>query len=255
MKQSLFLLKELIRRDLTSRFAGSFGGPVWALVNPLLFCLLYGFVFSVILKIPAPEGFPGRYVEFLLAGLLPWLGLQEAVLRGSSAVTEQSHLVKKLRFPFELLVASSLGTALLLETAGVALLLAYSALAGRASARLPLLGAAFVFEALLLVGPVLFLATLNVFFRDLPQLLSPALMVVFYLTPILYPESLVPAAFARVLSLNPVRDMSSLFRAGLYGTAAPPMTRLLLWSSLSLVLAFAGHRFFRRCERSFADLL
>src|SRR5438477_7243674 len=85
LRKNAFLVSELIRRDLSARFAGSFGGPLWALANPLIFCALYGFVFSVILKAAPPPGFGGGYAEFLLAGLLPWLGVQEAITRGSAA--------------------------------------------------------------------------------------------------------------------------------------------------------------------------
>ncbi len=255
LKTKLFLLSELIRRDLSSRYAGSFGGPAWALLNPLIFCGLYGFVFAVILKIPVPEGFPGRYVEFLLAGLLPWIGLQEALMRGSSSVSDQAHLVKKLRFPTELLVLSSVGAALVLQAAGLACLIGYGLVSGRGSLRPLTLAEAFLFETLVLVGPAFALAALNVFFRDLPQILPPVLMVAFYLTPILYPDALVPAPFSRLLAFNPFRVMASLFRAGLYGSAPPAAATRLAWEAFLVVLAFAGVRLFRRCRPSFSDLL
>ncbi len=82
MKNKLFLLSELLRRDLAARYAGSFAGPLWAVLNPAVFCALNAFVFAYVIKIPPPAGFQGGYVEFLLAGLLPWLGVQEAVIEG-----------------------------------------------------------------------------------------------------------------------------------------------------------------------------
>ena len=100
MKNKLFLLSELLRRDLAARYAGSFAGPFWAILNPAVMCALYAFVFAAVFKIPAPAGFRGAYVEFLLAGLLPWLGVQEAIMRATTSVSDQAHLVKKLRFPF-----------------------------------------------------------------------------------------------------------------------------------------------------------
>ncbi|HKC24694.1 MAG TPA: ABC transporter permease [Thermoanaerobaculia bacterium] len=255
LRKNAFLVSELIRRDLASRFAGSFGGPLWALANPLIFCLLYGFVFSVVLRASPPADFHGSYPEFLLAGLLPWMGIQEAVSRGSVSVTEHAHLVKKLRFPLEALVASALGAALLLEAAAVGLLLVFVAVSGHGEIHPAILATAFAMEALLLVGPVLVLASLHVFFRDLSQLLSPALSILFYLTPILYPDSLVPERYRRWLVWNPFRDVVALFRAGLYGTEPPPFRRLALWAVSFLVLAFAARAFFRRSRRSFVDLL
>lgn len=255
MKNKLFLLSELLRRDLAARYAGSFGGPLWAILNPAVVCALYTFVFSGVFKQPAPEGFRGAYVEFLLAGLLPWLGVQEAITRATTSVSDQAHLVKKLRFPIELLVASSLGAALVIQTVGLTILIVFLAVSGRGSVHPGLLFLAFAFELLLLAGPALIVAALNVFFRDLAQLLPPLVMIAFWLTPILYPESLVPGFAARFLAFNPVRDLVALFRSALFGAPAPPFGRLASWSTVLLVIGFLGARLFRRCRPSFADLL
>jgi lipopolysaccharide transport system permease protein len=255
LKKKIFLFSELLRRDLTARYAGSFGGPLWALLNPLILCALYEFVFAVVLRLQAPAGFAGTYAEFLLAGLLPWIGLSEAISRGTTAVTDQAHLVKKMQFPIELLVFSALGSAFVLELSGLVLLGGFVAVTGRGSIHPGLLLLAFAFEALILSGPVLILSALNVFFRDLAQLVFPFLTIVFYLTPILYPESLVPARFAWTMAFNPLRHLVSLFRAALFGGPVPALSSLAVWAALFLVIAYAGAKFFRRCRPGFADLL
>jgi len=255
VKRRLFLLSELVRRDLSVRYAGSFGGAAWALLNPLILCGLYSLVFSVIVRIPSPPDFRGTYAEFLLAGLLPWLGLQDALVRGASSVTDQSHLVKKISFPVPLLVAASIGSALVLQTAGLVVFAGISAGFGAGEIRLLPIAAGFCLELMLLVGPSLALAAGTVLFRDLAQLIPPLMTVVFYLTPVLYPEDLVPAALRWALDVNPVRDVVALFRAGLIGTEAPPMARVGVWMAVSGVLAFLGHGFFARSRKLFADVL
>ena len=122
MKNKIFLLSELLRRYLAARYAGSFAGPFWAILNPAIICALNAFVFAYILKIPTPRGFAGTYGEFLLAGMLPWLGVQEAIVRGTTSITDQAHLVKKLKFPVALLTLSSVGAALVIQTIGIVLL-------------------------------------------------------------------------------------------------------------------------------------
>lgn len=255
LRRPAFLLIELVRRDLTLRYAGSVGGMAWALVNPVVLCAIYTVVFSKILKIPTPEGFTGNATEFLLAGLLPWIGFQDAVTRGSSAITDQAHLVKKLVFRPELLVLANILSALVLQAAAVAVLAGYAALRYGGVVRVELLAAGFVLEFLVLVGPVLAFAALQVLFRDLSQVLSPMLMTIFYLTPILYPESLIPRVAARYLVLNPVRDVVATFRGGLFGSPAPSVTRLALVAFLFSLVAWGGLVFFRRCRRTFSDLL
>lgn len=255
MKRSLFLLSELVRRDLTSRYAGSFGGPAWTLVQPAILCALYSVVFARILRLSAPPDFAGTFTEFLLGGLLPWLGFHEAVTRGSSAITDQAHLVKKLPFPAEFLVLSSLVAAMAIQAAALCVFVLFLAATGRFPPALYLLLPAFAFELLLLAGPVLALAALHVFFRDLSQVLGPALMVVFYLTPIVYPESMMPDRMRAWLLANPVRSLVGLFRAALFGAPPPPPASLVVWGAASAVLAFAGLGFFRRSRRTFSDLL
>ena len=255
LKNKLFLLSQLVRRDLVTRYAGSVGGIWWAVIHPAILCVLYGFVFGSILRISPPPGFPGGFMEFLLGGLLPWVGVQEALVRGSGAVLDQAHLVKKLAFPVEFLVLSSLGAALLLQAVAVAVLILWTVLFRGWAPNLPLLLLAFAFETLVLIGPVFALAALTVYFRDLSQLLGPALMVVFYLTPIIYPATMVPARLSPIVEANPFALLVALFRAGLFGTSSPPAASLAAWGAASLVLAFAGSAFFRRCRMGFADLL
>jgi lipopolysaccharide transport system permease protein len=255
LKNKIFLLSELLRRDLAARYAGSFAGPFWAVLNPAIICALNAFVFAYVLKVRTPEGFRGTYVEFLLAGMLPWLGVQEAIVRGTTSVSDQAHLVKKLRFPVALLTLSSVGAALVIQTIGIAFLTAFLVVSGRGNVQPLLLLAAFAFELLLLAGPALILASLNPFFRDLAQILPPVLMIAFYVTPIIYDESLVPAWASPVLTVNPLRDVVGLFRAALFGMPVPPWRRLGAESAAFIVLGFAGRQLYRRLRPAFADLL
>jgi ABC-type polysaccharide/polyol phosphate export permease len=187
--------------------------------------------------------------------MLPWLGVQEAIARGTTSITDQAHLVKKLRFPVALLTLSSVAAALVIEAIGILLLTVFLLVSGRGHVQPLVLLAAFAFELLILAGPALILASLNPFFRDLAQILPPVLMIAFYITPILYAEELVPAFAAPVLAVNPLRDVVALFRAALFGMALPPMRRLGAESAAFIVLGFAGRQLYRRLRPAFADLL
>lgn len=255
MKRNAFLLTELVRRDLAVRYAGSFGGAACALLNPLVLCGLYSLVFSLIVRIPPPEGFGGAYAEFLLAGLLPWLGFQDALMQSSGSITGQAHLVKKVAFRLELLVLASVVSALLLQLAGIVVFAGLSSGLGAGRIRVVPLLAGAALELLILVGPAFALAATTVLFRDLSQLLGPLLTVGFYLTPVLYPESMVPASLSFGLEVNPLRDVVALFRAGLLGLEPPPAARVIVWGAGFGVLGFLGYRFFRRSRAVFADIL
>jgi len=255
VSRRFYLFLQLVRRDLAIRYAGSFGGIGWALLGPLLQCGIYTLVFSVIVRIPPPPGFAGHYAEFLLAGLLPWLGFQDALARSASAITDHGQLVKKLSFPVETLVFSALAAALLLQAVALVVFAAASVAAGTGTVRLLPLAVGFLLEFLVLLGPAFAFSAVTVLFRDFSQILGPLLSILFYLTPIIYPENLVPDSLSFGLSLNPLRDVAGLFRAGLLGMEAPPVERVAGWAAVSAVLAFGGAVFFGRSRKTFPDVL
>jgi len=127
--------------------------------------------------------------------------------------------------------------------------------AGTGTIRLLPLVAGFLLEFLVLLGPAFAFSAVTVLFRDFSQILGPLLSILFYLTPIIYPENLVPDSLSFGLSLNPLRDVAGLFRAGLLGMEAPPVERVAGWAAVSAVLAFGGAVFFRRSRKTFPDVL
>lgn len=252
MRSHLFLLRELVRRDFQSRYAGSALGFVWSLVQPLWTLLLLTFVFSTVMKISPVGSRTGHFAIFLFCGLLPWMALQEGVLRASTAITDNSSLVKKLRFPSEILVLSVVLAALLHEAIAAAIFLGVLASLGELRwGGLPLLLLAVPLQIALTVGLGLLLGTLHVFFRDVAQLIGMIFMGWFYLTPIVYPASLVPERFQAWIELNPLTALVGLYRQALLegevswvpGTVSLTLTAAVLlsiglWIFASLKPAF-----------------
>src|SRR6266496_2618347 len=100
-----FLLKEMVVRDLRARYAGSGLGVAWAFAHPILWMLLYTGVFSLVLRVPVEPGY-ASFPEFLMAGLLPWMAIQEGLARSASVLVDNASMVKKTVFPLETLVLS-----------------------------------------------------------------------------------------------------------------------------------------------------
>jgi lipopolysaccharide transport system permease protein len=252
VRSHFFLLRELVRRDFQSRYAGSALGLAWSLVQPLWTLLLLTFVFSTVMKISPVGSRTGHFAIFLFCGLLPWMALQEGVLRASTSITDNSSLVKKLRFPSEILVLSVVLSALLHEAIAGAIFLGVLAALGELRwGGLPLLLLAVPLQIALTVGLGLLLGTLHVFFRDVAQVLGMILMGWFYLTPIVYPASLVPERFQAWIELNPLTALVGLYRQALLegevswvpGTVSLTLTAAVLlsiglWIFASLKPAF-----------------
>lgn len=255
MRATFFLLRELVRRDLQGRYAGSFLGFAWSFLQPLWQLLLFSFVFSVVLAVrPAGEG-TERFWVFLSCGLLPWMAVQEGLVRGVTAITENANLVKKLRFPSAVLVLTVTTAALLHEAIAAGILaVALGGLGELSATTLPWLLLALPLQLALTFGLALLLAATHVFFRDLAQLVAMAMQAWFYLTPIVYPLAMVPEDLRPLLALNPLTGLVSLYRAALLGGHPEPLgvVSLVVAAVLALVL---GWRVFRRLQEGFADEL
>lgn len=256
MRRHLFLLRELVKRDFQGRYAGSLLGFTWSFVQPLWLLGLFTFVFSTVLKIPVVDACNprGHFSVFLFSGLLPWIAVQEGVLRSSTSITDNSVLVKKLRFPAEILVVAVVLAALLHEAiAAVVFLLVLAALGDLAWGGLPMLLLALPLQVLLTLGLGLLLGAVQVFFRDTAQLLGMLFAGWFYVTPIVYSLSSVPVRLRPWIELNPLTPLVGLYRqAFLCGhLQLVPGTGGL--AAVAAVLLCAGFWLFRRLKVAFVD--
>jgi lipopolysaccharide transport system permease protein len=254
MKQNLFLLRELVKRDFQGRYAGSLLGFFWSFIQPLWMLLLFTFVFSTVMKV-APTGTrTGHFGTFLFCGLLPWVALHEGVLRASTAITDNASLVKKLRFPSEILILAVALAALLHEAIATALFLGVLLVLGELSfSGLPLLLVAVPLQLCLTLGLGWLLSSVHVFFRDTAQVIGMVFTGWFYFTPIVYPLELVPERFRGLITLNPLTPLVGLYRqAFLHGepVAAGALAGLAVFAPLS---ALAGLALFRRLKPAFVD--
>lgn len=258
MSHHFFLLRELVKRDFQGRYAGSILGFFWSFVQPLFLLGLYYFVFGLVLRVPLVGTRTDNFAFLLFAGLLPWMAFQEGVMRGATAVTDNANLVKKLTFPSEILVLTVVLAGCLHE--GIAGLVFVAVVGGSGQltvAQLPLLLVALPLQVALTLGLALILAALNVLFRDTSQVLGMVLAAWFFLTPIVYPRSLlgegVPAVVRQAIELNPMTTLVDLYRAAFFGGAPVPWSAVGGLAITAAVLLSVGFWVFRRLKPVFVD--
>lgn len=250
-----FLLKEMVVRDVRARYAGSGLGILWAFANPVLWMLLYTGVFSLVLRVPVETGY-ASFPEFLMAGLLPWMAIQEGISRSSSVLVDNAAMVKKTVFPVETLVLSVVLAAVVNEVIALAIFAVYLGVLGHLSAAwLALVVPALVLQVLMTFGLGCIAATLTAFVRDTVHAVGIALTVVFYATPIVYPASLVPARLRPVIDANPVAALVDLFRRAFTLHAAPAPAPVVYLTVFCLAVAVVGAGLFARARPHFADLI
>lgn len=251
------LIASLVRREITARYRGSLGGTLWTILHPLLLMLTYFFVFGIVLQTrfgtdPSRSGF----VLYFLAGMLPWLPIAEAVGRSPAAILENRNFVKKLVFPVETLPVNYVLAGLVTEAFALAIfLLLLTVTRGVPPVTLLWLPALLVPQFLLTLGVCWTLSALGVFLRDLGQMIGFVLTLVFFLTPICYPETSLPGWAHQVLTKNPVFVLVNAYRDILLNGHAPDWVGLGALTVFATALFFAGHALFWRLRKTFADVI
>lgn len=247
------LLVLLTRRDLSVRYKQSAIGVWWAIVQPLVLMGIFSVVFGRLASLPS-EGVP--YPLFALGGLLPWLFFSRALSGASESLVSSASLVTKVYFPRLVLPISKVVSGLVDLGIAFGLLLAalawYQVLPGWQILFLPVFVGIATLTALALG---LWLAALNVRYRDVGLLVPFLIQVWMYASPIAYSASLVPDRWRWAYDLNPVAGVVQGFRWCLFGTEPPAAMPLILSMAGVLVLLFTGLLNFKRAERDFADVI
>jgi ABC-type polysaccharide/polyol phosphate export permease len=254
LSAKLFLLKEMVVRDIRARYAGSGLGLAWVFLQPILWMVLYTAVFSVILRVPVEHGF-ASFPEFLMAGLLPWMAIQEGISRSASALPDNAVMVKKAVFPIETLVGSVVVSAVVNQLIAFAVFAVYLLWVAHLSAWILLAVPALAVQILLTYGIGCLAATITVFVRDAGHAIGILLSVVFFATPIVYPPSMVPARFRPILEANPVAHLVAWYRDAFTLHTLPEPRSVLYLLVVSSLAAVLGALLFVRARPHFADLI
>lgn len=254
LSAKVFLLKEMVVRDLRSRYAGSGLGLAWVVLHPILWMVLYSAVFSVILRVPVDGEYAG-FPEFLMAGLLPWMAIQEGISRSASALPDNAMMVKKAVFPIETLVLSAVLAAVVNQLVAFLVFAVYLSFIGHLSIWILLAVPALALQVLLTYGIGCLAATVTAFVRDAGHAIGILLTVVFFATPIVYPASMVPARFRPILDANPVAHLVGWYRAAFTLHELPPAGSVLYLTIFAALAALLGGLLFLRARPHFADLV
>ena len=253
------LIWTLVLRELRARYRGSLLGFLWSFLNPLLLMLVYVLVFSVYLRVPMHG-----YAVFLFSGLLPWLWFSSSLGHAAGVIVGSGALVKRILFPAEILplvsVLSNMVNMLLSLPLLFAFLLVFGIRPGPTLLFLPVL---LGLQLSLTAGLALALAAVNVHLRDVEQILANVLVLLFFLSPILYPVSTVPSTLALgslltlplrpLYFLNPVAGLVQSYQNIFYYGREPHWIHLGM-ATLSAVLAvLGGYWVFDRLRDSLAE--
>jgi len=247
------LLYFLVLRELKIRYRQAAIGAAWALIQPIMAVAIFSVVFGHFAKMPS-GGVP--YPIFAFTAVLPWMYFAEAVRRGSTGLVADSDLIRKIYFP-RLVVPLAMVTAPLIDfLAGFVVLLAMLAWYQVEITPYILLLPLFLLVALTLsLSVALWLGPLSVRFRDVMHVLPFVIQVWMYASPIAYPMAIVPERWRLLYSLNPMVGVVEGFRWVLLRDGHPDFRAIAISCVIISVCLAGGLIYFKKMERSFADVI
>ncbi len=246
------LLFFLAWRDVKVRYKQTALGVAWALLQPLLAMVVFTLVFGRLAKVPS-EGVP--YPLFSYAGLLPWTFFANAVTSSGTSVVGSAQLITKVYFPRLIIPGAAVAAALVDFGIAFALLLALMLAYGvDLSWGLFAVPALVVLTLVLALGVGAWTSAMTVRYRDFRYALPFAMQLWLFVTPVIYPTSLVPPKWQFLLMLNPLTGIVEGYRAALFGRS-PDWASLAAAAAVSAAALWVGARTFRRMERTFADVI
>jgi lipopolysaccharide transport system permease protein len=247
------LLIVLTLRDIQVLYKQAALGIAWAIIQPLFAVIIFSVVFGRFARMPS-DGIP--YPVFAFAAVLPWTYFAEAVRRGGTGLVSESELVRKVYFPRLIIPLAGVIAPMLDFLIGFAVLLGVMLWFDvMPSFRLLVAPPLLVVSALLALAIGLWLGPINVRFRDVKYTLPFMLQIWMYATPIVYPLSIVPAGWKWLYSLNPMVGVIEGFRWAVFGKGDPNVVAIGISLAAIGFLLTGGLIFFKRMERSFADLI
>ncbi len=252
-----YILKNMVIKDIKARYTGSVFGPLWAVATPLYQILLYTFLFSIILKVRFEDtSGTSSFVIYLLAGLIPWLFFSEATSRGISTFIENAHIIKKVRFPMEICVASviiSSAVTFFIYMIFYSVMLIFMGILKLHT--FPFFILPLMIQVLLISGLSFGLGSIAVFFRDVTQATGMILNLIFFLTPIVYSSNVIPEKLRWLFDINPFYFIVEIYRDLLVRGEMPDVVSIIYPSIFAIVLFLLGYYIFNKTKEAFKDIL
>ncbi len=251
------LIRSMVQRELSSRYKGSLMGLGWAIISPAVMIVIFTIIFSGIFgaRFSSTSGHLS-FAVYLFCGLLPWIAFSESVQRATNSLLENINLVKRVVFPMEALPVNLALAGIVTQLLGtMVLLVAHAILAQQLHVTVLWLPVLLIPQLLVTLGLGWLMASLGVFLRDMPQINQLVLMAWMYLTPIFFPENLVPPQFQWLIRYNPMAPLIRSYRRALLEGQQPDWRGLSFTLAVAVVCFVVGYWWFQRTKKAFADLL
>lgn len=243
------MIKNLVKKDLKSRYKGSFLGFLWTFVNPLLQLVVYSIIFSTVMRVNIE-----KYYIFLFVALLPWIFFSTSLQVSAGSIISNKDLVKKVYFPREVIPISVVTAGLMNLLYGFTILFPCLIIFKiKITWTIVYLPFVIIVEYIVTLSFALLFSSINVYFRDLEHMLEVFLMAWFYFTPIIFPVEMIPQKYIKYFFLNPVTPIITAFRDILYYGKAPDLKMLFMILVAGILMLIFSYNVFKTLQKDFAE--
>jgi homopolymeric O-antigen transport system permease protein len=240
-------------RDVKVRYKQTVLGAAWAILQPVLTMLIFSLFFGKLAHIPS-DGIP--YPLFSLAGLVPWTFFSNGLTQASNSLVGNANLITKVYFPRLIApLATVLAGVIDVVLACGVLVVMMASYRVAPSAHAFWLPLALLLVVVVALGAGLWLSAMNVQFRDVRYAVPFLAQLWFFATPIAYPSSLLKQPWRTVYAINPMVGAVEAFRWSIFDRSAAPLAEIVVSSTVAVAILVGGAIYFRRMERTFADII
>lgn len=252
------LIRALAQREVIGRYRGSFMGILWSFINPIFMLAVYTFVFSFVFKArwSTDSDSKTEFALVLFSGLMVFNIFAECINRAPGLIPSNINYVKKVVFPLEILPWVSLGASLFHALVSLLVwLTAYIVLFGTPHLSILLIPIVIAPLLLFVMGLSWLLASLGVYLRDVTQFIGILTTTLMFLSPIFYPATALPEEYRSLLYINPLTLIIEQTRDVLFWSKSPDYMTLIIYTSISALIAWVGFAWFQKTRKGFADVL
>lgn len=242
-------LKSNVKKEIRGKYKGSFLGMLWSFLNPLLSVVVYAIIFPYIMRMQMDN-----YLVYLITGIIPWTFFTTAINVGMVSILVNANIIKKVYFPRIILPIASVTSAIVNFLISCLIILVFVIFSGIGlSLNLLYLPIVIIIQYTMLLGITFILSAIDLYFRDIENIMIFFLNMLFYATPILYTPDIFPKKISFIIKLNPMAHLINAYRDIFYYKISPDLLSLGIVGIFSVVILIAGYLIFDKLQKGFAE--
>jgi lipopolysaccharide transport system permease protein len=254
------LIRAMVRSELFLPYAGQALGSFWSFGHVIFLLGVYAFIFNIVFEVRVGAGMmdlPLNYTVYILSGLVPWLSFQQALIKGSIAVTSNASFVKQIVFPIEILPIKTAIAASIISVIGAMFIILYVLVSqGRVPISYAFLPVLIFIQLLGMIGASYILSSINVFFKDTKDFIQLFSTINIFIIPAIYlPEAIPSKIFNLIIMVNPFSHMVWVFQDVLFYCKMEHPISWIIFLVLSIFVFLFGFRVFMRSKQQFGTML